>query len=214
MPFVAKVQFPWRLMIGVEFAGITALCLMPRPLRSPALASVFLVAIVALGPAVGEMAAGIVTRARASWTISDVPLELRQFLPARYPNPGRGYADLGLEPVERLPTIACAPQPRVCRATDLRFGELAVEIDAETPTAVTLRRFAFPYWRLDPALPLAATEPLQLVSFTAPAGRHAWFLRHGAVSAERIGWALSGAALMLLLVWTVLAWRRRAVSRP
>jgi hypothetical protein len=66
---------------------------------------------------------------------------------------------------------------------------------------VTLRRFAYPYWRLDPALPLAATEPLQLVSFTAPVGRHSYRLHHEAVPAERLGWALTAGSLVLLLAW-------------
>ncbi len=208
MPFVAKVQFPWRLMIAVEFAVITALCLMPRPARSPAIAALFLAAVVALIPGLGELATGIVIRAKASWTQADVPADLRQFLPARYPNPKRGYADLGLEPVGRLPTISCVPQARLCRAVDRPFGELSIEIDAEQPTAVTLRRFAFPYWRLDPELPLAATDPLQLVSFNAPAGRHSWRLHHVAVPAERLGWGLSAGSLVLLLVLFAVAWRR------
>ena len=39
-------------------------------------------------------------------------LELKQFLPARYPQkPYGSYAELSLGPVEGLPTIACAPAP-------------------------------------------------------------------------------------------------------
>src|SRR5262249_25528154 len=46
LPLVDKVQFPFRLLVVTEFAVITALCLMPWPLRSRlawvALAAAFL----------------------------------------------------------------------------------------------------------------------------------------------------------------------------
>src|ERR1700687_1596024 len=64
IPFVAKVQFPWRLMIVVEFAIISAVCLMPWPVRSRALSYIFGVAIVAFVPGVAEMGRGIVQRAQ------------------------------------------------------------------------------------------------------------------------------------------------------
>ncbi|HYD07297.1 MAG TPA: hypothetical protein VEC60_16295 [Reyranella sp.] len=204
LPFVAKVQFPWRLMIVVEFAGITMLCLMPWPVRSRAAFYVLVVALVALIPGLVQMGAGIRQRAVASSTVSEVPLDLKQFLPARYPQkPDGSYAELSLEPVQDLPKISCMPPARLCRATDQALGELLVEIDTEGQTAVTLRRFAFPYWRLEPALSIAATEPLQLVSFTAPSGSHSYRLRHAAVAAEKIGWTLSAGSLVLLLAWAV-----------
>jgi hypothetical protein len=209
LPFAAKVQFPWRLMIVVEFAGITALCLMPWPLRTRAMSYLFVVAIIALIPGLGEMGTGIVTRAQVSRIQPDPPADLKQFLPAGYPQkPRGGYAELSLGPVEDLPTISCAPEPRLCRATNQPLGELMIEIDADAPTAVVLRRFAYPFWRLEPALPVAATDPLRLVSFTAPAGRQSYRLVHMAVPAEQIGWAISGISLVLLLGWAMVACRR------
>jgi hypothetical protein len=189
-------------MIVVEFAGITMLCLMPWPVQSRAASYVLAIAIVALVPGLAQMIVGIKTRAEASLPIAETPLDVKQFLPARYPQkPDGGYADLSLGPVEGLPTIACAPTPWLCRAIDRPFGELAIEIDTQEPTVVTLRRFAYPYWRLDPALPLAATEPLQLVSFTAPAGQHSYRLHHVSVPSERVGWAVAAGSLALLLAW-------------
>jgi hypothetical protein len=213
IPFVAKVQFPWRLMIVVEFAAITMLCLMPWPVPSRLASYILVLAIVVLVPGLTLMVMGIKIRAEASSTITEAPAELKQFLPACYPQkPDGGYAELSLGPVENLPTVACAPAPRLCRAIDQPLGELAVEIDAQEPTVVTLRRFAYPYWRLDPALPLTATEPLQLVSFTVPAGRHSVRLRHEAVPAERLGWAVAAGSLVLLLAWAFFD-RQRDVGR-
>jgi hypothetical protein len=206
IPFVAKVQFPWRLMIVVEFAVITALCLMPWPVRSRATSYIFIAAIIALVPGVAGMGLGIRLRVQESLAQQEAPQDLNQFMPAGFPRkPDWGYADLGLEPFEGVPTIACAPAPRTCRASDEPFGELRVEIDADAPTAVVLRRFFFPFWRLDPALPVVATDPLRLVSFTAPAGRHTYRLQRMAVREEKIGRTISGLSLALLLAWAAAA---------
>ncbi|MBX9946752.1 MAG: hypothetical protein K2Y40_21935 [Reyranella sp.] len=210
LPFVAKVQFPWRLMIVVDFAAITALCLTPWPARSRAVSYMFIAVIVAFVPGIGEMGAGILHRVKVSVAQADLPADLKHFLPARYPQKSSGdYEELSLGPLEGTPTISCAPNPRICRATDGPFGALSVDIDSDAPTTVVLRRFLFPYWRLDPALPLVATEPLQLVSFVAPAGRNTYRLQRTAVREERISWAISGLSLVLLLVWTALEWRIR-----
>src|SRR6185312_2638504 len=134
--------------IVVEFAGITMLCLMPWPMQSRAARYVLIVAIIALVPGLAQLIAGIETRAEASLPLAEAPADVKQFLPARYPQkPDGGYAALSLGPVENLATITCAPAPKLCRAIDQPFGELAVEVDAEEPTVVTLRRFAYPYRR-------------------------------------------------------------------
>jgi len=80
---------------------------------------------------------------------------------------------------------------------------------ADVPTTVVLHRFFFPAWRLEPALSIAANEPFKLVSFTAPLGRHAWHLARTTLPEEKVGWATSGASLLLLLGWAAAA-RRRA----
>ena len=202
IPFVAKVQFPWRLMLVVEFAAITALCLMPWLARTRAVSFIVIAAIITLIPGVSKMGAGIRLRVQASLVERDTPQDLRQFLPAGFPRkPNLRDGDLGLEPFRAVPAIACTPEPRICRITNELFGALSVEIDADAPTAVVLRRFYFPVWRLDPTLPLMATDPLRLMSFTAPVGRHVYHLQRVVVPEEKIGWAISGLSLALLLAW-------------
>jgi hypothetical protein len=213
IPFVAKVQFPWRLMLVVEFAAITALCLTPWPAGTRAISLIVIAAIITLVPGVGTMASGIRLRVQASLAEQDPPQDLRQFLPAGFPRkPNLRDGDLGLEPFRAVPTIACTPEPRICRITNELFGTLSVEIDADAPIAVVLRRFYFPVWRLDPTLPLMATDPLRLMSFTAPVGRHVYHLQRVVAPEEKAGWAISGLSFALLLAWAAAAWRgvRRA----
>jgi hypothetical protein len=209
LPFLAKVQFPWRLMILVEFAAITALCLVPWPARSRWVSYSLIVAVVAFLPAGVLMAMGLQLRIEMSRG------HLKQFLPAGYPQkPDGGYAELSLGPVEGLPTIACAPAPRTCRADKQRFGALRIEVDAEQPTAVVVRRFAYPFWRLAPPLPVGATEPLQLVAFTAPAGRGTYLLERIAVPQERVGMVISSLSLVLLLGWAISARNSARRGKP
>jgi hypothetical protein len=213
VPFVAKVQFPWRLMIVVEFAAVTALAWAPWPSRRRLARVVFAAAVAALVPGVASMAQGIIVRAQLAHAgQAEPPAELKQFLPAGYPQkPGGGYAELSLDPLQGVPIIACTPQPRRCRASPGPFGEVRVEVDGDMPVDVVIRRFAYPFWRLDPPLPIVATNPLRLVSFIVPAGQHSYRLHVGVVAAEKLGWVISGLSLSLVLGWVVAI---RRASRP
>jgi hypothetical protein len=154
------------------------------------------------------MGRGVNDRAVASAAQQEVPADLKQFEPAGFPqDPKGGYADLGLEPLKDVPAIVCRPQPRICRVASTRYDELQIDVDADTATDVVLRRFYYPLWRLEPPLPMAATDPLQLVAFTAPPGRHSFRLQRAMPSEERIGWIISGVSLVLLLAWAAVAWR-------
>ena len=205
IPFVSQVQFPWRLMVAVEFAVVTALCLLPWPVRRPA-RYVFVAAVLAVFPAVVALASGISQRVDWSVAHQEVPAELKQFEPAGFPqDPKGGYADLGLEPLKDVPVIVCRPEPRTCRVGVTTFDEMQIDIDADAPTEVVLRRFFYPLWRLDPFLPVVATDPLRLVTYTAPSGRHTFRLQRVAPFEERVGWMISGLSLVLLLAWAAVA---------
>ena len=200
-------------MVVVEFAVITALCLIPWPVRFRLASYVFLAAVLALIPAVVATARGISDRVVASAAQQEVPADLKQFEPAGFPqDPKGGYADLGLELLKGVPAIVCRPQPRTCRVAATTYDELQIDVDADTPTDVVLRRFYYPLWRLDPPLPVTATDPLQLVAFTAPSGRHTFRLQRAAPSAERIGQIISAVSLVLLLAWAAVAWRGYGVQ--
>ncbi len=212
IPFTAKVQFPWRLMIVVEFAAITALCLLPWHRLGRVPLYLLVAAVIALIPGVAPMLVGIEARMIVSRTAPDRPADLKQFLPAGYPQkPNGGYAELSLGPVEGLPEIACMPQARTCRAAGEKFGALRIEVDAEGPTTVVLRRFYFPGWRLEPALAVKPTEPLRLVSFEARAGHSAFNLTRTSVREEQLGLLVSSLSAVMLALWALVLRRRVSV---
>ena len=55
----------------------------------------------------------------------------------------------------RGPAASLPRRMTSCRSTSTRIR----------PPNVVLRRFYYPLWRLDPPLPVMATDPLQLVAF-------------------------------------------------
>jgi hypothetical protein len=207
IPFAAKVQFPWRLMMVVEFATTTALCAAPWPaVRSRTAACLLIASTVALAATFAGIGQGIRLRAQLSSSHREVPADAKEYEPAGYPQSAEGrYADLNLGPVKRLAEVSCLPPGSICRAHDGQFGAVTVELASEVPTTVVVRRFFFPYWQLDPSLPIVATDPLRLVSFRSPAGHHVYRLRRVAVPQEKVGWAISGLSLLLLLAWARLA---------
>lgn len=211
LPLVDSVQFPFRLMMVVEFAAITALSLAPWPGRSRVASALLVVAVIALVPAGLDLGRLAWRQIEQTMTEPDSIGDTEEFLPAGY-----GWSKYSPEQL-RVPTISCAPTPRVCRAVEERFGGLQIEVESDAPTEVALRRFFFPAWRLDNGLPLTPTEPLRLVSFIAPAGRTSVALRRVVLPVEQWAWAISGLSLVLILalfvqpIWATAA--RRGIRR-
>ena len=204
LPLVGKVQFPWRLLMVVEFASLTALCLTPLGELRRSVVYLLAAACVALVP--GTVL--IVTDARARfdfvWRTGTLDRhDVKEYQPAGYKFAGSRYADLGLEQLKDTPAISCTPAARICRADNEPLGNLRLAVSADQPTTVTLRRFFFPAWRLEAGLPLAASDPLRLVSFTAPAGETVTRLDRGVLPIERWGQAISGVSLLLLLALVI-----------
>jgi len=198
LPPLPKVQFPWRLMVVAEFAAITALCLTPfGALRT---VYIFVAAAVALAPGVVLIATDAAARIDFTWRHRPLDRhDVKEYQPRGYKQAGPRYGDLGLEPLRDVPAISCVPAARVCRAEDGRFGAMQITLDSDASTKVVLRRFFFPAWRIDADTPLAPSEPLQLVSFTAPAGRTTGALHRVALPVEQWGWAISGLSLAVIL---------------
>ncbi len=218
VPLVAKVQFPWRLMVVAEFAAVTALAVALVGDVGRTVRLCLAAALVVASPGVALLVRDTVARAAVTLEIGR-PLERDtvEYEPAGYPQPEPQPSDtLGLAPLAGTPLIACTPGATICKAEVKRFGGLHVEVEGLAPTTVTLRHFFFPAWQLDPSPPntsadIHPTEPWRLVSFTAPAGRSSFELRLKSLPEEQLGWAVSGAALVLLVLSAAFA---RRIGQP
>jgi hypothetical protein len=210
LPLVDKVQFPFRLLVVTEFAVVTALCLMAWPLRSHLASLALAAAFLAFVPSLYELGRFIGIHIELTRTEGWRSRDSFEYLPAHFSTPEQ-YPD---HPLDGVPTIACMPKPAVCRAQAEPFGDLDIEVAGDAPTTVTLRRFYFPAWRLEPTLPVHAVDPLRLVTFVAPPGRHVWRLTLETLPIERWGWAISGLSAVLLLGTAGLGARRRVAWGP
>jgi hypothetical protein len=186
-------------MLGVEFALVTALCLVPthhlgrREIYAYAASAVLVVPGVSLGLAAAAAAAG-----RALHREVVQAQDVKEYEPHGFPiAPELNYSELGLGALAQMPPVTCVPSVKVCRVTSRRFGEMHIEVEGSVPTEVTARRFYFPGWTIgDPAI--TPTEKYRLVSFVALPGHGPVHLRRAALPIEQWGWMISGVALLLL----------------
>jgi hypothetical protein len=217
LPEVAKVQFPWRLMVIVEFAVITAFCL--APLKKPQRRVVYVLAAAAVALAPGIVLIGGEAADRIALTRSNplpATIESTEYQPAGYPHspPQGGHTNPRLDLLAQIRTIDCTPAAQACSVREDHFGALQARVDSAEPTTVVLRRFYFPAWQVE-VLPsretivVKPTDQLRLVSFLAPAGRAEFRLHRAPLPAERWGWLVTGLSLATLLVWAVLPRRTR-----
>lgn len=200
LPLVGKVQFPWRLLMVVEFALLTGLCLTPLSKIRRGIVYVFAAAGVALVPAATSIASDV--WARIDFVRHGGKLDqhdVKEYQPKGYKLAGPLYADLGLDAFKDVPVISCVPSTRTCKAESERFGEMRIMVEADAPTTVTVRRFFFPAWHVDAGTAVTASEKLRLVSFTVPSGQTTARLDRIALPAERWGWLVSGVSLLLLI---------------
>jgi 6-pyruvoyl-tetrahydropterin synthase-like protein len=211
VPLVAKVQFPWRLLVVVEFAIVAALCLAPWSAGTMAIRLLFTAAVLALLPGLAYIALGTSLRMDLKGRGDVSPAQdVREYLPAGYPHKETAaFTDLGLEPVKDVPLIACMPAAEVCAATTRAFGALDIRIKSAQPTMVTVRRFYFPSWQLEPSAPLSPSQPLRVVSFTSDPGDRTYRLRPGTVREEFLGGVVSLLALAALAGLAAASLRRR-----
>lgn len=213
---IAQVQFPWRLLLVVEFAVITALCLAPLRALVRGETIIFAAAILVVTPAIAFQVWNATTRFNTTLEAGTLDQrDARPNEPRGFPqDPDARYDELGLEPLADVPTISCVPVAVMCHAEPQRFGDLRLEVESDRSTTVVVRRFYFPAWQLLPDLTIVPTEPFRLVSFVVQPGRHSLYLHRQTLPAERWGWVISALAFLLLLSWISVSFVSVSRTRP
>ena len=193
-PLLEKVQFPWRSLVIVEFAVVTALCM--APVRRGLLPLAVAVAAPGVVLLTGIAAVGMHTPYPPNHHV--VMTDAAEYLPRGALAPEVRKL-VGRPPLERFRVpLVQGPARRVATA---RADELVVEADG--PGVVTIRRAAFPIWRVTHDGRVVDHLPGPLLRFPVEAGRYR--IARAALREEALGAAISLASLPLLLA---LLWRR------
>jgi hypothetical protein len=232
-PLMAKVQFPWRLLVFLEFAAATAAALFLSQRSSATLgwwrrvgtALTVLAAAAAAGSAGSLMwttvREGDARRADWSARLRDVneylPAGFFDTAPADLPDgvvPAYAYVDRRLAVLAARP-LATVEGPGRATARQTTSGAVLVRVNAPAPVTVVVKRFHFPAWTVATAgaaaAPVRAHGPDRLVAFTAAPGDRLYRVSLRPLPIERRGWIVSTLAAALLVA---LALFIRRAPRP
>lgn len=213
LPFLQKVQQPWRVVVLMDFAVAAVLLsalasLRAAPLGSRAMAggaAVFLVMLSAVLSGAGGLVA---------WQVHDLPEyreKLRNSMQTGFDSPEYlpAWVGLGQEEAWRqlqpLPPVGASTGS--ARALNWAPRDLLVEIDAPEGAEITLRQFYYPGWQATDSLhhrPLALspTPETGLIRFIAPPGRSQVQIKLAPLWQEKAGILCSLLGLLILLaVW-------------
>jgi len=198
-PVLAKVQFPWRALVLVDFLSVSAFVICFQNWRQArnfiSLAVLFLVfAVVSVtnGAYIKRYITIGVERASQNLVVAREPLE--------YLGPGCAKPDSN----SRFEAILI---PANAGEVSVYWKERALIVDISTskPAQIILPQHYFPSWELiasSGTIPaITQTGGYCLVSFEAPPGISRFTLRQKILSPERIGWLVSvGSFLQVIII--------------
>ena len=217
LPPIAQVQFPWRLMVVLEFAVITCVALSAQRLVKPLalLAAVPLTGAVCLAALLSAQrldASRLRSRADIA-TIRAVYRDAPEYLPAGWPLP-LGPDGIPNPSLVRLPQVPLVQARAGVRASVQVLGDggLIVEVESSSPTTVIARRFRHGPWGVvdERGHPVRTnTTPDFLVSWTTPAGRSLFRLELAESRSTFYGRLISGLSLLAFLFLAAGAERAR-----
>jgi hypothetical protein len=202
LPFMAKVQFPWRAMALQDFAFVTLFAWAEPVGRTPMISIVFAALISSNAIAVAhDLASGPPVSRQPGYGVTSFPTDADapEYLPEGMlkmtpdgPAPAVAYAPLVAGDLVTGPVTRAAGNPVT--------GAVRMEM-AGRAGQVVVRRFYFPAWvvRCDGvATPTFAVSGARLLGFRAPAAARVCEAAIGVTPAEKLGAVLALLGLGLL----------------
>lgn len=227
LPFLQKIQLPWRVASLMDFA-VAATFLMalarlparwelPRLLVAGAMALLFVLSV-ALNAAAGYLAwkvLAIPEHGRDLASRIETGYDAAEYIPA-WVELGQKEVWVRLAPMSR---VEAPPDGGTADVVEWRPRTILIEVDLRSETELLVRQFYYPGWRATVAgsetvLDLAPADETGLLSLKAPPGRYAIRLELAPLWQERAGAVSSGLGLLLLLTpFAMRAVRRRSKFR-
>jgi hypothetical protein len=233
--FLGKVQFPYRLLLGMEFAAVTAIILAAAHGRRLALAVLLVAAALPLsrGFSMQKDAIGFHLLQPGDPAMPELARQIAchfapmEHLPADFAGGPRyvvdpycmtGFAKMPLAGVQD--DGAQTGGAKVTAANVFPDGSVAIAVEAVHPTRIVLRKYYFPTWRIervekgrDPAVKAELSLPDGLLSFVAEPGSHTYRARIIRSPLEIACDTLTLSALALIAAWLGLSLYRRLNAR-
>nr|WP_295107312.1 6-pyruvoyl-tetrahydropterin synthase-related protein [uncultured Caulobacter sp.] len=224
---LAKAQFPYRLLLGMEFAAVTAIVLAAaHGGRRWLLVLLLVVAAVptARGFSMQKEAIAFHLLQVGDKATPQTEREIachrapEEHLPATFGGGPRYMADpFCMSGFADLPLAAAETDgAKVTAANLFPDGSVAVAVEAARPTRVVLRRYHFPTWQItrvepgrDPVVQAQPSPGESLLSFVAEPGVNTYRARIIRSPLETACDALTLAALALIAAWLGLSLQRR-----
>ena len=222
LPFLQKVQFPWRVAIVIDLAVaitfVMALRDVPvgrnrRFVSIAGMAALLLVISGVQGIAlfVGDWALSRDEKHQEMLrTIVSTGADTREYIPASV-RLSQAEVLAYLKEAPRVDLDADQGQVNVVR---WEARTLALDVDLSTETRLTVRQFHYPGWRAwiadgGVALTVTPSDPAGLLELVAPPGQYRLELALGRSQQETAGAVLSGAGLLVVLLLTAVRFLRR-----
>jgi hypothetical protein len=226
---LGKVQFPFRIVLGMEFAAVTAVVMAAAAGRWLRLLILVPLCLIPLEKGYRLQESPIKLHLAQNGEISDdVRLRIArrrapdEHLPQGFDPAGplfqadaSGFGGFDATP----PAKALAPDARVTPAGQFKDGSFAVTVETPRPVQVVLRRFYFPTWEVglvrkgrDPVMKTQGYGVERLLSFQALPGANTYRIRIVRSPLEKVCDAISLMAL-LLAAWLLAPTLRETLKK-
>lgn len=213
---LGQVQFPFRILVGMEFAAITAVVMAASAGRWLRLLVLVPLCLIPLDRGYHMQDSPILLHVSQNGELNDdVKLRIArrrtpdEHLPAGFDVASSLFAadSAGFGGFDALPQArALSPDVKITPAGEFKDGSFAIAVETPRPARVVLREFYFPTWEVgrvekgrDPVMPEAAYGPERLLSFTAEPGAHTYRIRIVRSALEKVCDAISVLALLAAL---------------
>lgn len=223
---LGKAQFAYRVLLGMEFAAITAVVVAAAGGRWPRLLVLVPLCLIPLKQGfdmnAGDIKAHLAHNGDLSAEITGMIATRRtpqEHLPAGVDIASPRFADSSyMNGFSDVPTAAPvdAQAARVVKTGVMPDGTMIVILRAQRPTRIVLRRFYYPTWRAyrvqDGPDPVVADAPFgreRLLSFQADAGTHTYRIRIERSTLEKVCDAISVLAILASLALLCLDFMER-----
>lgn len=218
LPFLQKVQFPWRVAVVIDFAIAATVVTAVARVKTKNIRSIMIVGCIGILPVMSvSLAVPVYMHYAMAVEDEETQARLANLVRSGVDAPEYIPANVTLDREELLARLAQSDRVDHDRENGevmlaaWASREITLDVDLTADTQVTIRQFFFSGWSAKasdgrPAPVVSADDQTGLVVLRAPAGRYRIELTLDTLWQESLGFAISLAGLLGLAIFGLL-WR-------